>query len=71
MVKEIKEKYHNFNYKVTKNHFKGDKFYCNFCEENYATFYTKNNITFCPVCGYHCLGKGGKDCMDKVKQGGK
>lgn len=19
----------------------------------------------CPVCGYYCLGKGGKDCIDK------
>ena len=19
----------------------------------------------CPVCGYHCLGKGGRGCIDK------
>lgn len=21
--------------------------------------------TQCPVCGYYCLGKGGKGCIDK------
>ena len=20
---------------------------------------------FCPVCGYYCLGKGGRECLDK------
>lgn len=26
---------------------------------------SKPEDTFCPVCGYYCLGKGGYFCIDK------
>lgn len=26
---------------------------------------TRAEDVFCPVCGYYCLGKGGRGCIDK------
>jgi hypothetical protein len=36
-----------------------------------AIFTLRSDEIFCPVCGYYCLGRGGKGCIDKPKLQGE